>query len=62
VDAAWALIAHEKLAAEVPSLGMFHPGNPLAAQPLEKRIEIYSNLGKRIDHRHPEKAVELVDF
>lgn len=62
VDAAWALIAHEKLAAEVPTLGIYHPENPLSFQPLEKRIEMYSTLGKRIDHTHPEKAVELVDF
>jgi hypothetical protein len=62
VDAAWALIAHEKLAAENPKLGIFHPENPLSVQPLEKRIEVYSNLGKRIDHRQPEKALKLVDF
>ena len=61
-DAAWALIAHEKLAAKVPTLGIFHPENPIKFQPLEKRIEIYSSIGKRTDHRHPEKAVELVDF
>ncbi|MEI8205797.1 MAG: hypothetical protein WCG03_02860, partial [Kiritimatiellales bacterium] len=58
-DAAWALIAHEKLAAENPKLGIFHPGNPLSAQPLEKRIAIYSNIGKRIDHRKPEEAIKL---
>jgi hypothetical protein len=62
VDAAWALIAHEKLAAKVPTLGIFHPGNPLASRPVEKRIQKYAAIGKRIDHRHPEKAVELVDF
>ena len=62
VDAAWALIAHEKLAAENPKLGIFHPENPLSVQPLEKRIEVYSSLGKRIDHRQPEKALKLVDF
>ena len=62
VDAAWALIAHEKLAAENPKLGIFHPENPLSVQPLGKRIEVYSNLGKRIDHRQPEKALKLVDF
>jgi hypothetical protein len=62
VDAAWALIAHEKLVAENPKLGIFHPENPLSIQSLEKRIEVYSNLGKRIDHRQPEKALKLVDF
>jgi len=62
VDAAWALIAHEKLAAENPKLGLFHPQNPLAAQPLEKRIQKYATIGRQIDHRHPEKALKLVDF
>lgn len=62
VDAAWALIAHEKLAAENPKLGLFHPQNPLAAQPLEKRIQKYAALGRQIDHRQPEEALKLVDF
>jgi hypothetical protein len=70
VDAAWALIAHEKLAAAVPSLGIFHPDNPLSApvrgapggHSLRQRIEIYSTLGKRIDHTRPEQAIALVDF
>jgi len=62
VDAAWALIAHEKLAAENPKLGLFHPQNPLADQPLEKRIQKYAAIGKQIDHRQPEMALKLVDF
>jgi hypothetical protein len=62
VDAAWALIAHEKLAAEKPQLGLFHPQNPLATQPLEKRIQKYAAIGRQIDHRQPEKALKLVDF
>jgi sugar phosphate isomerase/epimerase len=59
-DAAWALIAHEKLAAEVPTLGIFHPENPKKFQTLEKRIEFYSTIGRRIDHTQPEKAIELI--
>jgi hypothetical protein len=59
-DAAYALIAHEKLADEVPNLGMFHPENPRKFQTLEERIEFYSNIGKRIDPTQPEKAVELI--
>jgi hypothetical protein len=69
VDAAWALIAHEKLAAAVPSLGIFHPDNPLLAPfrgtsggpSMFHRIAIYSTLGKRMDHTQPEKAIALVD-
>ncbi|NOU36633.1 MAG: PHP domain-containing protein [Kiritimatiellaceae bacterium] len=60
VDAAWALIAHEKLAAENPQLGIFNPQNPLAAQPLEKRIAKYADIGMRIDHTQPERAIELI--
>ena len=59
-DAAYALIAHEKLAAEVPTLGIFHPENPMSFQPLEERIKKYADIGKRIDHTQPEKAIELL--
>jgi sugar phosphate isomerase/epimerase len=59
-DAAYALIAHEKLAAEVPTLGIFHPENPQKFQTLEERIAFYADIGKRIDHTQPEKAVELI--
>ncbi len=59
-DAAYALIAHEKLASEVPNLGMFHPENPRSFQTLEERIEFYSDIGKRMDHTQPEKGVELI--
>ncbi len=61
-DAAWALIAHEKLAAANPHLGLFHPANPLRDQPLVARIARYAALGRRINNRQPERAVALVDF
>lgn len=60
VDAAWALIAHEKLAAADPKLGLFHPQNPLAAQPLEKRIVRYAEIGRKIDNKKPEEAIHLI--
>jgi hypothetical protein len=60
VDAAWALIAHEKLAAADPKLGLFHPQNPLAAQPLEKRIIRYAEIGRKIDNKKPEEAIHLI--
>jgi hypothetical protein len=60
VDAAWALIAHEKLAAADPKLGLFHPQNPLAAQPLEKRIVRYAEIGRKIDNKKPEEAIRLI--
>ncbi|VGO23025.1 PHP domain-containing protein [Pontiella sulfatireligans] len=59
-DAAWALIAHEKLAAADPKLALFNPENPLASQSLEERIAKYADVGKRMDHSQPEKAIELL--
>jgi hypothetical protein len=59
-DAAWALIAHEKLASEQPTLGLFHPENPMGALSLEERIAKYADIGKRMDHTQPEKAIELI--
>jgi len=59
-DAAWALIAHEKLAAADPNLALFHSGNPMAEWPLEDRIARYADIGRRMDHTQPEKAIELL--
>ncbi len=59
-DAAWALIAHEKLAAEDPKLALFSPDNPMASKMLEERIAHYADIGKRMDHSQPEKAIELI--
>lgn len=58
-DAAWALIAHEKLAAAEPKLAFFHPENPLRTHPLEHRVAQYAALGRRIDPARPEQAIEL---
>ncbi|MFC1796942.1 PHP domain-containing protein [Pseudomonadota bacterium] len=59
VDAAWALIAHEKLAAAKPSTALFNPDNPLADLPLSERVQRYSELGRRIDYTQPEQAIDL---
>lgn len=59
-DAAWALIAHEKLAAVDPKLALFSPGNPLASRSLEELIGKYAAIGKSMDHTQPEKAIELL--
>ncbi len=58
-EATWALIAHEKLATLNPSLNLFSPRNPLAALPLQERIRRYAAVGRRIDNRNPERAIEL---
>ena len=59
-DAAYALIAHEKLAAQVPNLGIFHPENPKKFQTMEERIAFYADIGKRMDYTNPDGAVRLV--
>jgi len=60
VDAAWALIAHEKLAAADPKLALFSPENPLASQPLEERVSRYAEIGKKADHTKPEEMISLI--
>ncbi|MEA2068461.1 MAG: PHP domain-containing protein [Verrucomicrobiota bacterium] len=59
-DAAWALIAHEKLAAADPKLALFSEENPMASRPMEERLSKYADIGKRMDHSNPEKAIELI--
>lgn len=59
-DAAWALIAHEKLAAADPRLALFSSDNPLAALGLEKRIANYSDIGRQMNHARPEEAITLL--
>jgi hypothetical protein len=59
-DAAWALIAHEKLAAADPKLALFSPNNPLVELSLEARIARYAEIGKKMDHTRPETAIELI--
>jgi len=58
-DAAWALIAHEKLAAAAPQLGIFHPANPLCSHSLDARLKRYAQIGRQIDNRTPENAISL---
>lgn len=58
-DAAWALIAHEKIAASNPKLAMFSPDNPLASLALEARITAYAEIGKNMDHSRPEEAIKM---
>jgi hypothetical protein len=58
-DAAFALIAHEKLAAADPALALFSTENPLVSRPLQERIEAYADIGRRMDHTQPETAINL---
>lgn len=59
-DAAWALIAHEKLVAQDPSMGIFHPGNRMHFATLQDRIARYADIGRRIDNKCPEKIMHLL--
>jgi hypothetical protein len=58
-DAAWALVAHEKLAAGDPKLAFFSPDNPLALLSLGERIKEYAAIGKAMNHSRPEEAITL---
>ncbi len=59
-DAAWALIAHEKLAAVSPELGMFHPENSMTFGTLQDRVAYYAGIGRRIDNTCPERVTHLL--
>ena len=59
-DAAWALIAHEKYAAQNETFGLFHPENPLIDQSLETRVQHYAALGRNINSHQPENLKELL--
>jgi hypothetical protein len=58
VDATWALVAHERLSDDGPRWGLFHPGNPMAAQSLVRRIAAYAELGRNLDPSDPRPAAE----
>jgi len=58
-DAAWALVAHEKLTAADPKLALFSAINPLAGHGLEERIAAYAEIGKHMNHSRPEEAIKL---
>ncbi len=62
ITATWALIAHEKLAAQNLKWGLFHSENPLASLSLDERIKRYGKWGEAMDQHHPEEIVKLADF
>ena len=47
LDSTWALIAHQRLASQDESKGLFSQDNPLSAKDINDRIKIYSELGKK---------------
>ncbi|MGI6433509.1 MAG: PHP domain-containing protein [Sphaerochaetaceae bacterium] len=56
IDAAWALVAHEKLVDYNADWGLFSANNPLA---FDKRIATYAALGQKMDCFHPESIIDL---
>ncbi|MDR2542725.1 MAG: PHP domain-containing protein [Treponema sp.] len=64
LDTNWALITHERLASVDKRFGLFSKDNPLFSMPLNERLAVYANIGKKLDLFHPDDcaagiAVEL---
>lgn len=57
-DTTWALIAHEKLAAEEPKFALFSADNPLAELSLEERLRRYARLGRSMDKNNPRSLID----
>jgi len=62
IEATWALIAHEKLANYDGKYALFNDINPLKGKALKERIIAYSEIGRKIDSRHPELAYQKINF
>ena len=62
IEATWALIAHEKLVNYDEKYALFNNRNPLKGKSLKERIATYSEIGRRIDSRHPELVYQKINF
>lgn len=58
IDSAWALVAHEKLAAVTNQWALFDHDNPYSHLPLAQRVAMYAELGRKIDPFHPETVLD----
>jgi hypothetical protein len=58
VDAAWALVAHEKLASCDDTLGLFHPLNPMSGSSLDEKLKHYAALGRKMNTHDPYSLVQ----
>ncbi len=61
IDAAWALIAHEKLSARDPAYALFSRHNRWKDASLSERIRVYASIGRKIDPGKPEEAVAIAE-
>jgi len=62
IEATWALIAHEKLANYDGKYALFNDINPLKGKSVKERIITYSEIGRKIDSRHPELVYQTISF
>jgi len=61
IGATWALIAHEHLASIDSSLALFSEKGKLAGLNLDERLKIYSEAGRQMDLRNPEKVIDYIE-
>jgi len=57
IDAAWALVAHEKLSSHRQEWGLFSTENPFAGRTLSDRIAIYARAGRAMDPSNPPSII-----
>jgi predicted metal-dependent phosphoesterase TrpH len=62
IETTWALIGHEKLVNYDEKYALFNNKNPLKGKSLKERIVTYSEIGRRMDSRHPELVYQKVNF
>ena len=60
IDSTWALIAHEHLASQDASLSLFSESGKYSEHSLEERLRIYTDFGRRMDLKNPERIIDLV--
>lgn len=61
IDAAWALVAHEKLGGHREGWGLFSRDNPFAGRSLSDRIALYAQVGKAMDPSDPPSIIGIFE-
>ena len=60
IDSTWALIAHEHLASADSTLSIFSENGKYSNMELSERLKVYTELGRKMDLRNPEKIIEEI--
>jgi hypothetical protein len=60
IGSTWALIAHEHLASIDSSFALFNEDGKFSGFSLDERLEIYSDVGSKMDLRHPERVIDYI--